>query len=193
MKIRQKMIFGFLVIVLLVGAVGILCLHQLHRIAEPLRRDIPEKVAQLSASSQLDGLAQFIRYYDEVLTQSARNYAFTQDKKWEQRYRDVEPELDRTIKEAIEKGDTWDKEFFCSIDQANLALVKMEYEAIELVNKGQAEKANEILGLARDTGIKRRFMKKVCETMFTGKVFAIMRHWRLQQKEWNQRTSGRKI
>lgn len=26
---------------------------------------------------------QLMRYYDEVLTQSARNYAFTKDKKWE--------------------------------------------------------------------------------------------------------------
>ncbi|MCP3682163.1 MAG: HAMP domain-containing protein [bacterium] len=145
MKIRQKMISGFLVIVLLVAAVGVMCLYQLHRIAEPLRKDIPEKIREISESSRLDGLAQFIRYYDEVLTQSARNYAFTQDKKWEQRYRDVEPELDRIIKEAIEKGDAEDKVFFSSVDQANLTLVQMEYEAIEFVSKGQAGKAVKIL------------------------------------------------
>jgi signal transduction histidine kinase/CheY-like chemotaxis protein/CHASE3 domain sensor protein len=145
MKIRQRIVSGFILVVLLVAAVGVTCLYQLHRIAEPLRKDIPGKMREISESSRLDGLAQFIRYYDEVLTQSARNYAFTQDKKWEQRYRDAEPELDRTIKEAVERGDTKDKEFFSSVDQANLALVQMEYDAIEFVNKGKAEKAAEIL------------------------------------------------
>ena len=42
---------------------------------------------------------QLMRYYEEVLTQSARNYAFTQDKKWEQRYITIEPESDKIIKE----------------------------------------------------------------------------------------------
>lgn len=145
MKIRNKLTLGALVTVSLVGAVGFACLYQLHRIAGPLRKDIPEAVRAMSESSHLDGLAQFIRYYDEVLTQSARNYAFTQDKKWQRRYRDVEPELDSTIKEAIEKGSEHDKEYFSSVDQANLALVELEYQALELVDNGQAEKAIALL------------------------------------------------
>ena len=32
---------------------------------------------------------QLMRYYEEVLAQSARNYAFTGDKKWEQRWSQV--------------------------------------------------------------------------------------------------------
>ncbi|MBW8038578.1 MAG: HAMP domain-containing protein [Planctomycetes bacterium] len=145
MKISQKLTFGFLAIVSLVAVVGSICLYQLHEIAEPLEQDIPETIRTISESSYLDGLAQFIRYYDEVLTQSARNYAFTQDKKWEQRYRDVEPKLGRIIKKAIEGGDEKDKEYFSSVDKANLALVDMEYEAIELVNNRQTEKAVKIL------------------------------------------------
>lgn len=145
MKISQKLALGFLAIVSLVAVVGFVSLYQLHKIAKPLEQDIPETVRVISESSHLDGLAQFIRYYDEVLTQSARNFAFTKDKKWEKRYRDVEPKLDRIIKEAIEGGDEKDKEYFSSVDKANLALVDMEYEAIELVNNRQAEKAVKIL------------------------------------------------
>jgi len=33
-----------------------------------------------------------MRYYEEVLAQAARNYAFTGNKKWEQRYRMLGPE-----------------------------------------------------------------------------------------------------
>ncbi len=145
MRISQKLTLGFLAIVSLVAVVGSICLYQLHKITEPLEQDIPETVRVISESSRLDGLAQFTRYYDEVLTQSARNFAFTKDKKWEKRYRDVEPKLDRIIKEAIERGDEKDKEYFSSVDKANLALVDMEYEAIEFVNNGQAEKAVKIL------------------------------------------------
>jgi len=79
------------------------------------------------------------------LTQSARNYAFTGDKKWEERYREVEPKLDTDIKHAIEKGDEKDKEFFKSVDNANIALVEMEYQAIELVNDGKMTGAVRIL------------------------------------------------
>ena len=148
MKIRQKIISTFLVIVLLVTAIGVTCLYQLHRMTEPLRSNIPEAVRDVSDASHLDELAQSIRYYDEVLTQSVRNYAFTRNKKWEQRYRDAEPVLDRIIKEAIDKGDAEDQEYFSSIDQANGVLVGMEYEAIALVNKGQDDKAIEILDSA---------------------------------------------
>ncbi|MHC5061804.1 MAG: response regulator [Planctomycetota bacterium] len=145
MKISRKLTFGFLAIVSFVAMAGAVCLYQLHQIAEPLDKDIPETVRAVNESSRLDGLAQFIRYYDEVLTQSARNYAFTKYTKWEERYRDVEPKLDRIIKEAVEGGDEKDKEFFSSVNNANLALVAMGYEAIDLVNNGQAEKAVEIL------------------------------------------------
>jgi len=87
MKIKQKLTLGFLVIVSLVAVVGSICLYQLHKIAEPLEQDIPETVRLINESSRLDGLAQFIRYYDEILTQSARNYAFTQDRCQRQKWR----------------------------------------------------------------------------------------------------------
>ena len=81
MRISHKLILGFAAIVLLLGVVGYVSLIQLNKIAHPLRKDIPESVKAIAHTSRLDGLAQFIRYYDEVLTQSARNYAFTKDKK----------------------------------------------------------------------------------------------------------------
>jgi signal transduction histidine kinase len=117
----------------------------LQRIARPLIKEIPASIKQVSNTSQLDELAQYIRYYDEVLTQSARNYAFTQDEKWKQRYEEVEPNLDRIIKRAISRGDKEDKAFFSSVDQANLALVELEYRSIELVKNGQIQEAVEIL------------------------------------------------
>src|SRR3990167_2459524 len=145
MKVRTKLVFGFIVISLFVAAVGILSLSQMKKIAAPLNKDIPESIENLNKAEYLDGLAQFIRYYDEVLTQSARNYAFTENQKWEQRYRDIEPQLDNIIKEAIEKGDEAEKNFFSKVDEANLALVKMEYASIDYVNQKKPQEAVKIL------------------------------------------------
>ncbi|HUU19921.1 MAG TPA: ATP-binding protein [Sedimentisphaerales bacterium] len=145
MRISQRLILGFLAVAMWVAVVGHISLFQLNQIADPLSSDIPESVESISKTSYLDSLAQFIRYYDEVSTQSARNYAFTQDKKWEQRYKDVEPKLDRAIKEAIDKAEEKDREFFSNVNKANCALVEMEYKSIELVNNGQTEEAVKIL------------------------------------------------
>ena len=145
MRIAKKLTLGFLIVLLLVASIGGICLYQLNRIAAPLSQDIPEAVKAVNETSHLDGIAQFIRYYDEVLTQSARNYAFTHDEKWKQRYKDIEPKLDKIIRDAVEKGDRQDKEFFSGIDKANLALVDMECRSIELVDNGKAEEAAKIL------------------------------------------------
>jgi hypothetical protein len=60
-------------------------------------------------------------------------------------YRSFEPKLDAAIKEAIKRGDQLDDTFFSNVDKANLALVKMEYASIELVNSSKADGAVKIL------------------------------------------------
>ncbi len=88
---------------------------------------------------------EMMQYYDEVLAQSARNYAFTSDKKWEQRYREVEPLSDKILKDAIKKSDTSNRGFFSRMDSANQKLVKMEYTAIDYVNNDKSKQAIELL------------------------------------------------
>ncbi|MEW6042651.1 MAG: ATP-binding protein [Thermoproteota archaeon] len=88
---------------------------------------------------------QLMRYYDEVLTQSARNYAFTADKKWETRYKAIEPLSDRLLKDAILHAEEDVKPFFVTMDSANSKLVEMEYRSIELVNEGKSDEAVSLL------------------------------------------------
>ena len=145
MKIGLKLILAFLVVIFSILVVGYISINYLQKIAQPLTNDIPKRIDEIAKTSELDRYAQFIRYYDEVLTQSARNYAFTQDRKWEERYKTVEPELDRIIKSAIEKGNEKDKEIFARIDKANLALVELEYKTLELVDNGHVDEAIEMM------------------------------------------------
>lgn len=145
MLIKNKLLAAFIIISLLMGILGISSLYHIHKISQPLNEEIPDSISQISNTSRLNDLAQFIRYYDEVLTQSARNYAFTKDKRWEERYSDMAPKLDKIIKEAIAFADSKDKKSFESIDEANIALAGMEIKAIELVNQDNSVRAIEIL------------------------------------------------
>lgn len=106
---------------------------------------ISQTINSFTNASELNSLSQFIRYYDEVLTQSARNYAFTGDVFWKNRYNNAVPELDSKIKEAIDRGTPEDKTIFKSIDAANQALIIMEIKSIDLVDKNQKTQAQKIL------------------------------------------------
>lgn len=88
---------------------------------------------------------QLMRYYDEVLTQSARNCAFTGDEKWALRHKAIEPLSDKLLKDAIIHADIDIKPFFVTMDEANTKLVKMEHVAIDLANEGKKEEAIKIL------------------------------------------------
>lgn len=124
---------------------GIISLEKLEQMANPITKTFPQKIDELSLKTKSDIQAQLIRYYDEVLTQSARNYAFTQDKKWEERYQKIKPILGELITDTINHGDEEDKRIFDDINMANIALWKMEYDSLELVNNGQSEVAIQIL------------------------------------------------
>jgi len=111
---------------------------------------------------------QLMRYYEEVLAQAARNYAFTNDKKWEQRYQILKPKSDRLLKNAIKTADKKDREFFLAMDKANLDLVEMETKALELVNNGQS---NEAVNLLESDEYERR--RKILRDGLTEQVETI--------------------
>ena len=141
----RKLFAGLMAVVLMGPAFSYVLLSQANAATVAIAEYGTDSIRSLETASRLRELALLIDYYDEVLTQSARNYAFTQDKKWARRYRESEPKLIATLEEALEKGDRIDKEFLERIDKANLKLVEMEYRSIELVNAGQTQQAADIL------------------------------------------------
>ncbi|MHC4537236.1 MAG: ATP-binding protein [Planctomycetota bacterium] len=145
MRISQRLILGFLAIAMWVAVVGHISLYQLNRISDPLNSNIPDSVESIGKTAYLDGLAQRIHYYNEVLTQSARNYAFTKDTKWQQRHEDFRPKMAEVIKNAIDNGEEKDREIFLNIEQIILTHMEMESKAIILVDNGQPEEAIKIL------------------------------------------------
>lgn len=145
MLIKTKLKIYFGAIFIIAAGVGLYSISNIRVIQRYLEKQLPQAISDVQRASKLDITAQLIRYDDEVLTQSARNYAFLGDKKWKNRYFEFVPKLDARIKEAIDGGNQADVEIFESISEANLVLVKMEEEAISLVDAGQLNKAQLIL------------------------------------------------
>ncbi|MGO9016740.1 MAG: PAS domain-containing protein [Syntrophobacteraceae bacterium] len=145
MNITKKLITGFLILSVLVAIEGYWGFLKLMDISRPLNKEIPSIINDLSRDAEMDGQARLILYYDEVLTQSVRNFAFTQNPMWEHRYFAFEPLLDTAIQQFIDHGDKEDKNIFKEIAQANIALVSMEHDAIQQVKKGNPSKAISIM------------------------------------------------
>ena len=120
-------------------------MFELSEITKPLNNEIPETFESLSLSSEMDTHALNIRYYDEVMRQSVRNYAFTGDLVWKDRYYDTVASLDYEIEQAIVKGDSVDAAFFDNVQFANKQLIDIETRSLFAVINDDQTTAIELL------------------------------------------------
>lgn len=155
MRISQRLNLGFLAVAMWAAVVGHVSLFQLGQISRPLSKDIPGSLESMNETAYLESLAQDIRYYDEVSTQAVRNYAFTRNKEWEQRYKQARAEFHSMVTEAIDKGSERDKGLLWSVNEAHLALAEIENTSIELINSGKTEQAVDVLESSRYWDQKR--------------------------------------
>ena len=86
-----------------------------------------------------------IIHLDEVLTMSARMSAETLDSRWEDRYRQYEPQLDAAIKESSQLDPEMMGKFVAETDLANQKLVEMENKTFDLVHQKDQHAASGIL------------------------------------------------
>ncbi|MGH9862332.1 MAG: ATP-binding protein, partial [Candidatus Acidiferrales bacterium] len=87
-----------------------------------------------------------IMHLDEVLTMAARMAAATGERRWEERYRHFEPELDAAIQEALRLAPAAaSNEAAAQTEAANRRLVEMEHRAFDLVRNGRLPEARAVL------------------------------------------------
>lgn len=144
MKIKKKLFLGFLLISIFIGIIGVISIFEFENNVEQLI-SLDESIKKLNKSQNLLSYAVNIKYYDEVLTQSARNYAFTENEIWKLRYFEIKPLLSQELAIALDLGSTIEKEFFVQVDEANNKLVEMELNAINQVQNGNTDFAISIL------------------------------------------------
>lgn len=159
MKIFAKISLLVLFFSILIILLGVVSLFYLYSISSPLENEIPVLIDELSDSSRLLSHAYLIEYYDEVLTQSARNYAFTQNTMWKERYHEYEPKLDFEITGALEDGTEQTDKIFSQINYANIQLVELEYISLNLVDDGKNDEAIIILESEEYWNLKQEYNK----------------------------------
>lgn len=137
-SIFQKMLAGFgIIIFMMVGGF----LVSLSYLKEVQRMD-----ALINEWTEAAELTREVVWLDEVLTQSARNYAFTGDPFWKERYDRFGAELDKKIIQAKQGApDQVVEGLFVKVDEANRTLVELERESQALVEKGDREGALRVL------------------------------------------------
>lgn len=133
-KIRLRIFGGYICVAIAVAGVGTV----MYSAIEGIRTQL----VAVSTSQQQLLRAQQIVWLDEVLTQSLRNYIFTQDLAWKNRYDDTAIELDAVITQAQSVAtDAGMQRLFARQNEANAELVELENRAFALVQSGQAEQA----------------------------------------------------
>ena len=161
MKLQKNLLISFLILSIFFAIFGVITIYQVNEMTYPLSTEIPNSITSLIALSNVDNHAQNIRYYDEVLTQSARNFVFTQDIIWSERYDETVILLDNEIEQSILRGTPTDKSFFVDIDFANQKLVEMETNAFFFVRNGDSEKAISILESQEYANFKALYSKSL--------------------------------
>jgi PAS domain S-box-containing protein len=136
MKIFAKLTLGFLIVSILAGLIGYIGLRQLEGIADLLNNDVTSSIDEYQATSNIDTLTDYIEYVQEVLIHSANQYAFTQNKHWEQRYFAFLYEMNPAITTLIGSSNLHDKSFFKQAQDARVAQAKIELAAINSVKEG---------------------------------------------------------
>lgn len=145
MTIYQKTTIFLAFNALLSLALIIYTFTSLNQLTEIVNSGLPNEIARLNKSVFIKYTSDQTLYYDEVLTQSARNYAFTGQEKWKQRYLENELKLEHAIKEAQVLGKVKDKQNFEELEAANIRLVELERLSFEYMDANEAAKAIALL------------------------------------------------
>lgn len=144
-SLGRRLVTAFLVLSSIVAAVGFFSFSQLNKLTAPLTVDIPRGLEEVERTSHLDSLAQKIRLYDQILTESVRDYVKTGDRQHRYRYQEFEPRLSSAIREAIEKGDEADKRIFGGVQNAKRSYGAVDAECLRLMDEGQGAAAMALL------------------------------------------------
>ena len=86
-----------------------------------------------------------VRYYDEVLTMSARMAAATGDRRHQARYDETVPRLEAVLRHALSLADDAARREIAKTDDANAALVAIETESFTRLDRGDRAGAYRLL------------------------------------------------
>ena len=133
----------------------------LNRLNNIVGEELPQEIAGLNRSLYIKYLSDLTLYYDEILTQSARNYAFTEDLKWKERYKVFELRLQEIIHQGMAIGTPKDSLNFVRLSQVNDELVETEYKSFSLSDNHLSSKAIRVLEEESYWNLKKNYLESL--------------------------------
>ncbi|MCV0398417.1 MAG: HAMP domain-containing histidine kinase [Nitrosarchaeum sp.] len=161
MNLKTKIIAGFFILTAVAAVIGAVSLYQFSVLSASFA-GLPEHMDKMSDEIIALGHASKILYYDEVLTQSVRNYAFTGDVAWKNRYVEFESLLNNTLESRL-ISDPMDEVYFSKIANSNKHLIRMEKEVIALVDNGELKQAISVLENEEYISHKKEYAQALAE------------------------------
>ncbi|WP_462162940.1 ATP-binding protein [Pseudoalteromonas xiamenensis] len=152
-KLRTKLLL--ILVVLLLAIVYLL---------PSLFQSLAARDSQNQHLQAIQTISKDIIYYDEVLTMSARMFAYTQAPTWETRYQTNAARLDEALASA-QKLDPEINEAITATAKVNQALIEIESEAFEQAKLGHTQYAQSILINATYEDLKAQYAQGVFNAM----------------------------
>lgn len=100
---------------------------------------------QIENTFEINEWSHWLLYYDEVLTQSARNYVYTEDVAWKIRYDKTLVDLNKLIVLILSKTTNKDLLLFTEFEKVNTKLANLEMNSFQEMYHHQQHKAIAIL------------------------------------------------
>ncbi len=135
----------------------VLMFYRLDQFVYEKHNELEAEIEELSQQQYIKQLAERTQYYDEVLTQAARNYAYTGNPKYKERYRGNVKALDEIIAAALNNTHASDLVNFQKLYSANKALIEMEEFSFNLVDQGLQDSAQQLINSDRYNFEKERY------------------------------------
>jgi PAS domain S-box-containing protein len=155
MNLLFKLTFGFLITSALAALTGYWGLYQLKTVSNLLNTEVVSGIQEYQSSAKVDEQARQIRYVQEVMVQSVRNYAFTGEKKWEQRYYAFRPEMAILLTSLGRNVDLPSHGLFQIVIQARQEQLKIESTVLRQVKAQRRKDALALISAPQYSKLER--------------------------------------
>lgn len=161
MKIKYKITATVMLPILLILFFVFYLLYQNQRVYYAFRDEIPQSLEQIEYVTKLEQLTSNILYYGEVLSQSTRNYVFTGESRWLERYNGSRTAMDLLLKTALASADKHEINLFAEVADLQEQMEEIERQAIDLTSLGESEAALRLLESASYQDLFRGFQHRI--------------------------------
>lgn len=148
------------------------------RVGQQIREEMRAQVDVMTAAQKVD-------HYGTVLELSIRAVVANGDSEAAARYRSVQPVLRQTLsslRSDLRSGR--DSAAIESVDEADLALIAMEYEALDLASKGKLESARKLIESSRYDYLANVYFEGINSIEKHAARFVAERRTRLELDLW---------